>query len=68
MSREVRSSCKSRSESQIEPERLVHLLSQPALGLRVAPDHKIYTPAPALAAGPVPLFEATRELLRQLGG
>ncbi|MFT5440987.1 MAG: transcription-repair coupling factor (superfamily II helicase) [Myxococcota bacterium] len=53
--------------SQIDPERLVHLLGQPALGLRVAPDHKIYSPAPALSGGPKPLFEAAREMLRQLG-
>ena len=54
-------------KSRIEPERLVGLLGQPALGLRVAPDHKIYAPAPPLAAGAKPLFEATRELLGRLG-
>ena len=54
-------------KSKIEPDRLVHLLSQPALGLRVAPDHKIYAVAPPLAAGAPPLFEATRELLIRLG-
>ena len=35
--------------TRIDPERLVHVLSQPALGLRVAPDHKIYAPAPQLS-------------------
>lgn len=54
-------------KTQIDPERLVHLLSQPALGLRVSPDHKIYTPAPPLSGGAMPLFEATRELLTRLG-
>ena len=54
-------------KSKIEPERLVHLLSQPALGLRVAPDHKIYAPAPSLSHGAAPLFEAATELLTRLG-
>ncbi len=54
-------------KSQIDPTRLVHLLSQPALGLRVAPDHKIYALAPALTAGPKPMFEAAHELLERLG-
>ncbi|MFP8871892.1 MAG: TRCF domain-containing protein, partial [Myxococcota bacterium] len=54
-------------KSQIDPARLVHLLSQPALGLRVAPDHKIYALAPALTAGPKPMFEAAHELLERLG-
>ena len=54
-------------KSHIEPERLVHLLGQPALGLRVAPDHKIYAPAPSLSHGPAPLFEAATELLTRLG-
>jgi transcription-repair coupling factor (superfamily II helicase) len=54
-------------KSQIEPERLVHLLGLPALGLRVAPDHKIYAPAPSLSAGTPALFEAATELLTRLG-
>ena len=54
-------------KSQIEPERLVHLLSQPALGLRVAPDHKIYALAPQLTGGAKPLLQAAHELLAQLG-
>ncbi|MDP6980058.1 MAG: transcription-repair coupling factor [Myxococcota bacterium] len=54
-------------KSKIEPDRLVHLLGQPGLGLRVAPDHKIYAPAPPLAGGAKPLFEATKELLTRLG-
>jgi transcription-repair coupling factor (superfamily II helicase) len=53
--------------TQIDPERLVHVLSQPDLGLRVAPDHKIYAPAPQLSGGAMPMFEATRELLLRLG-
>ncbi len=54
-------------KSKIEPDRLVHLLGQPGLGLRVAPDHKIYAPAPPLAGGAKPLFEATKDLLVRLG-
>ncbi|MCP4039633.1 MAG: transcription-repair coupling factor [bacterium] len=53
-------------KTHIEPERLVHLLGQPALGLRVAPDHKIYAQAPALSGGARPLLEAARELLALL--
>jgi len=55
------------AKTQIDPERLVHLLSQPALGLRVAPDHKIYAPAPQPTGGAMPVFEATRELMLRLG-
>lgn len=51
----------------IDPARLVHLLSQPALGLRVAPDHRIYALAPPINAGPKPMFEAAHELLGRLG-
>lgn len=55
------------AKTQTEPERLVHVLSQPALGLRVARDHKIYGPTPQLWGGAMTMLEATRELLLRLG-
>jgi transcription-repair coupling factor (superfamily II helicase) len=52
--------------TQIDPQRLVSLLTHPKLGIRVAPNHKIYAP---LRAGrePVALFDAAHTLLGQLG-
>ncbi len=49
--------------SQIEPQRLMEILSQTA-GMRVTPDHKIYGPAPA--GGAPALFEAARAMLKRL--
>ena len=57
------------SEStQIDPKRLLHLMTHAGTGLRVTPDHKIFCPAPDLAAGPPALFDAAQGLLDQLGG
>jgi transcription-repair coupling factor (superfamily II helicase) len=53
--------------SQIEPRRLVQLLTQAASGLRVTPDHKIFAPAPGPEGGPPALFDAARALLKRLG-
>jgi transcription-repair coupling factor (superfamily II helicase) len=53
--------------SQIDPKRLVHLLTHAGSGMRVTPDHKIYVPAPPLAAGPEALFDAARSALVMLG-
>ena len=51
--------------TQIDPQRLVDLLSQ-GRGLRVTPDQKIYAPSPPLASGAAGLFEAARDVLTLL--
>jgi transcription-repair coupling factor (superfamily II helicase) len=53
--------------TSVDPQRLVNLLKQGGDGLRVAPNHKIYAPAPA-GGGPEALFDASRRLLDNLGG
>jgi transcription-repair coupling factor (superfamily II helicase) len=52
--------------SNVDPERLMRLLTQAGGGLRVTPGHKIY--APAATRDPVQLFDAARRLLANLGG
>jgi transcription-repair coupling factor (superfamily II helicase) len=52
--------------SQIDPQRLVQLLTRAGSGLRVTPDHKIFAPAPGPGGGPPALFDAARELLGRL--
>ncbi len=55
------------ASTRIDPKRLVTLLTHPTLGIRVAPNHKIY--APLLGEKePQQLFEAAHQLLGQLGG
>jgi transcription-repair coupling factor (superfamily II helicase) len=57
------------ARTQVDPQRLVNLLTQAGGGLRVAPDQRILAPAPPGAmANPEALFEATRSLLVNLGG
>ena len=41
-------------------------MTQASSGVRVAPGHKIYAPAPA--GEPIPLVGAARRLLANLGG
>jgi transcription-repair coupling factor (superfamily II helicase) len=53
--------------AQIDPKRLVHLLTHAGSEMRVTPDHKIYFPAPLLAAGPDALFDSARSALIKLG-
>jgi len=53
--------------TRVDPQRLLNLLTQGGGGLRVAPDHKIYAPAPP-GATPGALFEASRKLLANLRG
>jgi transcription-repair coupling factor (superfamily II helicase) len=55
-------------KSQIDPDRLVQLLSQARAGIRVTPEQKLIAKAPGPAGGPQALFDATRSLLRQLSG
>jgi transcription-repair coupling factor (superfamily II helicase) len=52
--------------TRIDPRRLVSLLTHPTLGIRVAPNHKIYAPLP-MDRSPDELFGAAHDLLAQLG-
>jgi hypothetical protein len=54
--------------AQIDPQRLVALMTHAGSGLRVTPDHKIHSPAPPPASGPAGLFDAARLVLAELGG
>ena len=38
-------------QTQIDPQRLVNLMTQPSLGIRVAPDHRILAPLPTPPLG-----------------
>ncbi len=53
--------------TRIDPKRLVTLLTHPTLGIRVAPNHRIYAPLPR-ERDAAQLFEAAHQLLAQLGG
>ena len=52
--------------SQIDPKRLVAILNQASSGMRVTPDHRIFSPAPESAAGTPALFDAAHQLLKRL--
>jgi transcription-repair coupling factor (superfamily II helicase) len=52
--------------SNVDPKRLLNLLQQAGAGMRVAPDHKIYAPAPD--GDSAALFAAARNLLANLEG
>ena len=52
--------------TQIDPQRLVQMLTRAGSGLRVSPDQRIYAPAPGPEGGATALFETTYELLRRL--
>ncbi|MEZ4290249.1 MAG: transcription-repair coupling factor [Myxococcota bacterium] len=56
------------SKSQIDPDRLVQLLSHARSGLRVTPDQKLVAKAPGPEGGAAALFDATRSLLSRLAG
>jgi transcription-repair coupling factor (superfamily II helicase) len=52
--------------TRVDPTRLVNLLTHPTLGIRVAPNHKIFAPLPA-ADDPEELFATAHRLFAQLG-
>ena len=56
------------SKSQIDPDRLVQLLSHARGGLRVTPEQRLITKAPGPEGGAPALFDAVRTLLRKLSG
>jgi transcription-repair coupling factor (superfamily II helicase) len=54
-------------QTRVDPQRLLNLLKQGRGGLRVAPNHKIYAPAPKRFT-PRALFDASQRLLANLAG
>jgi transcription-repair coupling factor (superfamily II helicase) len=52
--------------TQVDPKRLLNLLTQAKGGLRVTPGHQILAPAPR-RGGEQALFDAARRLLENLG-
>ncbi len=50
--------------TRIDPKRLLNLMTRPAAGIRVAPDHKIY--APAATPDPDVVFPAAQRLMERL--
>ena len=52
--------------SQIDPQRLVQLLTHAGSGMRVSPDHRIFAPAPGPEGGAPAIFDAARAVLRRL--
>jgi len=55
-------------KSQIDPDRLVRLLSQARSGIRVTPEQRLVTRAPGPEGGAPALFAAAKSLLRKLSG
>jgi transcription-repair coupling factor (superfamily II helicase) len=55
------------AQTQVDPERLLRLMTQARGGLRVTPGHKIFAPAPGAADAPK-LFDSARRLMAHLGG
>jgi transcription-repair coupling factor (superfamily II helicase) len=55
-------------KSQIDPDRLVQLLSHARSGIRVTPEQRLIAKAPGPEGGDEALFDATRTLLRKLSG
>ena len=51
----------------IDPQRLVQLMTRAGAGIRVSPDHKIHAPGPEPGAPAEAIFDAAQELLVQLG-
>ena len=53
--------------SQIDPQRLVQILTHADSKMRVTPDHRIFAPAPGPEGGAPALFDAAHALLKRLG-
>jgi transcription-repair coupling factor (superfamily II helicase) len=53
--------------SQIDPQRLVQILTHADSKMRVTPDHRIFGPAPGPEGGAPALFDAAHDLLKRLG-
>ena len=52
--------------TNVDPERLLRLMTQAGAGMRVTPGHQIIAPAPGNADA-IQLFDSARRLLRHLG-
>ncbi len=52
--------------SQIDPQRLVQILTHAGSGMRVTPDHQIFGPAPGPEGGATALFDGAHELMKRL--
>jgi transcription-repair coupling factor (superfamily II helicase) len=55
-------------KSQIDPDRLVRLLTQARSGIRVTPEQRLVTRAPGPEGGSAALFAAVKSLLKKLSG
>ena len=53
--------------SQIDPHRLVQILTHADSKMRVTPDHRIFAPAPGPEGAEPALFDAAHALLKRLG-
>ncbi|MEE2674918.1 MAG: transcription-repair coupling factor [Myxococcota bacterium] len=53
--------------TNIDPERLVQLLTHAGANVRVTPDHKIHAPGPPAGSGPTAIFDCAQDLMVQLG-
>jgi len=54
--------------SNVDPQRLVQLLTTAGGNVRVTPDHKIHAPGPPAGSGAAAIFDSAYDLLVQLGG
>ena len=54
--------------AQIDPDRLIQLLSHARSGIRVTPEQKLIAKAPGPEGGPEALFDAVRGLLKRISG
>jgi len=54
-------------QANIDPERLIQLLTRAGAGVRVTPDHKIHAPGPPAGSPAAAIFDSAHELLVQLG-
>jgi transcription-repair coupling factor (superfamily II helicase) len=53
--------------ANIDPQRLVSLLTRAGANIRVSPDHKIRAPGPPAGSPPSAIFDVAQDLLVQLG-
>ena len=53
--------------ANIDPQRLVQLLTRAGANIRVSPDHKIHAPGPPAGAPAKAIFDCAHDLLIQLG-
>ena len=53
-------------DTQIDPQRVVNLMTQAALPIRITPDHRIFAALPSEENDPEALFSAAQVLLEQL--